>query len=80
MQNRIDEPVLVGILVDENIKSIDNEDELKSELLLFLTKYYNKELKKIQIRKDLGFEEKAFYIRSFRDKITALKRGELTKI
>jgi len=80
MQNKKDRPELMRIMLDESIKSIENEEELKSELTLFLIKHYNKELKKIQMRKDISFEKKAFYIRSFRDKILELKRGELTKI
>jgi DNA primase len=70
-------PQLMAILVDENIKSIEDEEALKEELIPFLSKYYERELKKINMQTSISFEEKAFHIRRFRDKITKLKRGEL---
>jgi DNA primase len=71
------QPILMAIAIDENIKALKDEDALKAELLTFLTKHYERELKKINIQASLGFEEKAFHIRKFRGKIAKLKRGEL---
>jgi DNA primase len=69
-------PLLVKIMLNENIKAF-KEDDLKNELLTFLGNFYNKELKKVNMRKDMTFEKKAFYIRSYREKVNKLKRGEL---
>ena len=72
-----DAPEMMAIAVDEGITSHANYEDLKEELITFLTKYYNQEYKKIQSRSDIGFEQKAFLIRSIRGKISKLQRGEL---
>jgi len=77
LQQQVDTPQIMQILLDENVKVIEDEEQLKREIGMFLMKYYNRELKKIQIRQDLSFEAKAFHIRKLRDKITQLKKGEL---
>jgi len=74
---KTDAPELMAILVDENIHTLKDEEALKAELLTFLTKYYDRELKKINLQTQMPFEQKAFYIRKFRGKIAKLKRGEL---
>lgn len=80
LQGERDNPYLMSILVDDTIKSLSNEDDLRAELLIFLTRYYERELKKINLRSDISFEQKAFYIRKFRGKIAALKKGELVAL
>jgi DNA primase len=75
-ENR-DAPELMAISVDESVQVLENEDALNAELITFLTRYYERELKKINVSQNITFEEKAFYIRKFRGKITKLKRGEL---
>lgn len=77
LQNHTDAPELMAILVDDNIHVLADEEALKAELLTFLMKYYERELKKINLQGQMPFEEKAFYIRKFRGKISRLKRGEL---
>lgn len=77
LQAQTNAPELMAIVVDENIQVLENEDALTAELLTFLKKYYERELKKINLQTQLAFEEKAFYIRKFRGKIAKLKRGEL---
>jgi len=72
-----DVPELMSILVDETIIALKDEEALRAELLTFLTRYYERELKKVNIAPNISFEEKAFYIRKFRGKISRLKRGEL---
>lgn len=72
-----DAPEMMAIAVDEGITSHANYEDLKAELITFLTKYYNQEYKKIQLRNDIGFEQKAFLIRSIRGKISKLQKGEL---
>jgi len=77
LQGKNDNPYLMAILIDETIVSLKDEDALNAELVTFLTRYYERELKKINLQQNISFEEKAFYIRKFRGKIAALKRGEL---
>ncbi len=77
LQAKNDSPQLMAIMIDESIVSLKDEESLKAELITFLSRYYERELKKVNIAKNISFEEKAFYIRKFRGKITALKRGEL---
>ncbi|MEN4053098.1 MULTISPECIES: DNA primase [Sulfurimonas] len=72
-----DAPELMEILIDEAITALKDEDALNAELITFLMKYYERELKKINFATNISFEEKAFYIRKYRDKIGKLKRGEL---
>jgi DNA primase len=72
-----DAPELMAILVDESISSLKDEDALKAELITFLSRHYERELKKVNMQRDISFEEKAFYIRKFRGKISALKQGIL---
>ncbi len=77
LQGRTDDPSLMAIAVDSDIQVLRDEDALKSELLPFLHKYYERECKNIKIRSDITFEKKAFKIRKIRDKIDKLKKGEL---
>ncbi len=72
-----DAPELMEILIDEAITALKDEDALNAELITFLMKYYERELKKINFATNISFEKKAFYIRKYRDKIGKLKRGEL---
>lgn len=80
LQGKGDAPELMAIMVDDSIKPLTNEEELKAELITFLTRHFERELKKINMQNSISFEEKAFYIRKFRGKIAKLKRGELVGI
>ncbi len=77
LQGKADESSLMAILVDEKILPFKSEEALKAELIAFLVKHYEREYKKINLKTDISFEQKAFYIRKFRGKISQLKRGEL---
>lgn len=77
LQGNREAPQLMAILVDENIKALEDEEALKAELIAFLSKHYERELKKVNMQNSISFEQKAFYIRKFRGKIAKLKRGEL---
>jgi len=79
LQGKTDAPELMAILVDENIHPLEDEEALKAELITFLTRHYERELRKVNMQASLSFEEKAFYIRKFRGKIGSLKRGELVR-
>ncbi len=73
ISNQISDPSIMAISVDESIKVIESEDELQLELNTFLSKHYNRELKKINMRQDIPFEQKAFEIRKLRGIIEKLK-------
>lgn len=77
LQGDYDAPELMAILVDESIVALKDEEALRAELVAFLSKHYERELKKVNMQRSISFEEKAFYIRKFRGKIAKLKRGEL---
>ena len=80
ISGKTDTPELMAILVDDTIKALEDEEALQSELIVFLTKYYERELKKVNLQRNISFEEKAFYIRKFRSKIAQLKKGELARL
>jgi len=80
LQGKQDAPEVMAIMVDDTITSLKDEEALNAELITFLTKYYERELKKVNIASNISFEEKAFYIRKFRGKIAKLKRGELVAL
>jgi len=77
LQGKREAPQLMAIMVDDTIKALDNEEDIQAELIIFLIRYFEKELKKINFLSSISFEEKAFYIRKFRGNIASLKRGEL---
>jgi len=77
LQGAFDAPQLMAIRVDEGIAPLKTEGELKAELIPFLRRYYERELKKINLQNSVSFEQKAFLIRKFRGKIDTLKQGEL---
>ena len=77
LSSKFDEPALMAIAVDEDIKPFENELALKAELSTFLIRHYERELRKINMQNSISFEEKAFYIRKFRAKIAKLRKNEL---
>ncbi|MFA5454498.1 MAG: DNA primase [Sulfurimonas sp.] len=77
LRGEFSHPHLMAISVDEQIKPLKNDEALKAELIAFLIKHYEREYKKVNLQTEISFEEKAFYIRKFRGKISQLKRGEL---
>jgi len=77
LQGRLDEPIVMEIIIDDKIQALKDEDALKSELIAFLSKYYERELKTTKNQSSISFEQKAFKIREIRGKIEKLKKGEL---
>jgi len=77
LASKSDAPELMAIAIDETIVTLLDEDALNAELITFLSYYYERELRKVNLSQNISFEEKAFYIRKFRGKIAKLKRGEL---
>jgi DNA primase len=80
LQNQKEHPKIMEILLDDEIKPLESFEALKKELVTFLVRHYERELKKINFDKSLTFEKKAFLIRKIRDKISRLKRGELVTL
>ncbi|MBE0513489.1 DNA primase [Sulfurimonas sp.] len=77
LRGKFDEPLLMAISVDEQIRALKNEEALRAELISFLMKHYEREYKKVNTQKDISFEQKAFFIRRYKGKISQLKKGEL---
>lgn len=70
-------PQLTGLLLDENIKVMD-EQELTKSLSSFLFRHYTVELKNITVDSSLSLAKKSFLIRKIKmDIMPRLKRGEL---
>ena len=71
-----EEPILRGILIDDKIKVL-NEDEFKKQLIKELIIYYNSLLKKVS-SSNLDYNKKSYIIRKIKsDIIPRLKKGEL---
>jgi len=77
LSGKFDEPVVMAIAIDETIKPLKDEQALKAELIIFLSKHYERELKQVQYSNTIPSNQKPFEIRRFRGKIAKLKRGEL---
>lgn len=77
LQGNTEHPELMAILVDDTVKVLANAADLNAELIMFLMRFYDRELKKINTASNISFEQKAFYIRKYRGKIAQLKRGVL---
>ena len=75
LNGKVEDSSIMAILVDDKIKSLETSDEIKAELNTFLLKYYERELKKINMQQNLSFEKKVFYIRQIKEKIRNLKLG-----
>ncbi len=77
LASKFDDPRIMAISIDPKINSFETDEILKSELITFLANHYNKELKKIKSQNTIEFDKKIFLIRSYRNKIERLKKGEL---
>lgn len=75
LQKKFEDPLIMAIMIDEKIPSLEDENALKAELVTFLTRHYEREYKMLNHRSDISFEEKAFLIRKYRGKIEQLKKG-----
>ena len=68
---------LSGLMLDDTIKSMD-EEELSRSLASFLFRYYSAELKKITTSSSIPLRKKSFLIRKIKmDVLPRLQRGEL---
>jgi len=80
LQGKMEDPAIIRLTLDDEIRSLEDFESLKKELIPFLVRYYERELKKINFDKSIDFAKKAFLIRKFRDNIAQLKKGELVSI
>ncbi|RXJ86583.1 DNA primase [Arcobacter sp. CECT 8985] len=74
--NDIDNPALNGILLNERLEDYD-DDRLKLEICILLSKYYSSQLNRLLYDKDMDFKKKSLEIRKLKDKIFQLKQGKM---
>jgi DNA primase len=75
-QNNLDSPKIISILLDDEIKTFD-ENELKHQLIVFLINFYNKELISINSNQALDYKKKVIQVQKIKHNIQKLKKGEL---
>ena len=77
IHNKTDNPNLTGLMLDESIK-VMQEDEFKKALASFLFGYYSKKLRDIISDSSISTAKKSFLIRKIKiDVLPRLRRGEL---
>jgi DNA primase len=69
-------PKLIGILLNEQLETYDDE-RLTNELRVLLIKFYEKKLNSIKYEEELAHNEKKNLIVKIRDNIMQLKKGKL---
>ncbi|RXJ94901.1 DNA primase [Malaciobacter molluscorum] len=72
----IHDPSLNGILLNERLEDYDDE-RLKKEICILLSKYYSSKLNTLLYDKTLDFKKKSNEIRKLKDKIFQLKQGKM---
>jgi DNA primase len=76
INNQYDHPLLVKISLNDSIKAFKEED-LKNELLTFLSNYYNLKRKQVLSDVNLPGDKRMFLNRKYSEKVNKLRRGEL---
>lgn len=74
--NEKENPKLLGILLNEQLETYDDE-RLTNELRVLLIKFYEKKLNAIKYEDELAHNEKKNLIVKIRDNIMQLKKGKL---
>jgi len=74
--NEKENPKLIGILLNEQLETYDDE-RLTNELRVLLIKFYEKKLNGIKYEEELEHNEKKNMIVKIRDNIMQLKKGKL---
>lgn len=74
--NEKENPKLIGILLNEQLETYDDE-RLTNELRVLLIKFYEKKLNGIKYEEELAHNEKKNMIVKIRDNIMQLKKGKL---
>ena len=70
---------LISLLLQEQLK-IYSKEELKSQIMLLSIPYYNKKLQQISLDQNIDFKQKTRIIRTLKDNITLIKRGDFKKV
>ncbi len=77
-KEQFDHPDLLGIIIRDDIKELD-EEELKKQLRLFLIKHYNESLRKVSKNRAISGDKKNFLLRKIKENLQKLKKGELVE-
>jgi DNA primase len=77
LEGKIDDPLVMAIVIDDKNPTFKDSAHLRDNLIFFLRNHYEKALKKVKFQNDVSLDKKSFLIRSYRNKIEKLKRGEL---
>ncbi len=77
-KEQFDHPDLLGIIIRDDIKEL-NEEELKKQLRLFLIKHYNESLRRVSRNRSIAAEKKNFLLRKIKENLQKLKKGELVE-
>lgn len=76
LQNELEDPMLVEILLDERIKP-QNKEHLKDQIGMLLYQHYDLERKMLMRNNALSMREKAFHLRKYQKYLEDLKKGDL---
>ncbi|RDU59091.1 DNA primase [Helicobacter marmotae] len=77
LQGEFDNPLLLGIALNENIKPLADLPALKEHLRLFIAQAYTRLLTNIPYNNTMNLHDKNALIKSIKHKILQLKQGEL---
>jgi DNA primase len=76
LQNSLDDPLILGIQIRDDLIEL-NDDELKHQLRVYLTKHNKEGLLRVSHNRDISFEKKSFYLRKIKENLKKLGRGDL---
>ncbi len=77
LRNEREHPLLMGLIIDDTIQTMD-EEAFKKSLLWMITGYYTSQYQAIAKDSSLSYQKKSFLMRKIKmDIIPRLKRGEL---
>jgi DNA primase len=76
LQGAYDNPLLLGIKIRDDLIEL-NDDELKHQIRVFLTKHNKEGLLRVSHNRDISFEKKSFYLRKIKENLKKLGRGDL---
>lgn len=75
LEEKWDDPLLLGIKINPNIEVLDFES-FRKQIGVFLIKDYEQRLKKIPFEKNLGYKQKVEMTLKYRKLIEQIKKGE----
>lgn len=76
LQEAYDDPMILGIKIRDDLMEL-NDEELKHQLRVFLTKHNQDGLVKVRQNRNISYEKKSFYLRKIQENLQQLKRGNL---